>query len=88
MPRILLAVILLMCSLGCDGAPKRQPKKTLGQAVALTLPRIGMPGHNFVLKERGPRMYVLIMLTGMFALRAGEAAMLRRSDLMLDMDSP
>ena len=87
MPRILLAVILLMCSLGCDGAPKRQPKKTLGQAVALT----SEDWHawtQFVLKERGPRMYVLIMLTGMFALRAGEAAMLRRSDLMLDMTPP
>ena len=33
-------------------------------------------------------MYVLIMLTGMFALRAGEAAMLRRCDLMLDMTPP
>ena len=33
-------------------------------------------------------MYVLIMLTGMFALRAGEAAMLRRCDLMLDMNPP
>ena len=84
MPRILLAVIPLMRSLGCDGAPKRQPKKTLGQAVALT----SEDWHawtQFVLKERGPRMYVLIMLTGMFALPAGEAAMLRRSDLMLDM---
>lgn len=88
MPCIRLAVILLMmCSLGCDGAPKRQPKKTLGQAVALT----SDDWHawtQFVLKERGPRMYVLIMLTGMFALRAGEAAMLRRCDLMLDMTPP
>ena len=88
MPRILFVVILMMiCSLGCDGAPKRKPKKTLGQAVALTA-EDWHAWTQFILKEKGPRMYVLIMLTGMFALRAGEAAMLRRSDLMLDMTPP
>lgn len=88
MPRILFVVILMMiCSLGCDGAPKRKPKKTLGQAVALTA-EDWHAWTQFILKEKGPRMYVLIMLTGMFALRAGEAAMLRRSDLMLDTTPP
>ena len=87
MPRLMLVLVLLMCSLGCDGAPKRKPKKTLGQAVALTFEDWNA-WTQFILKERGPRMYVLIMLTGMFALRAGEAAMLKRSDLMMDMTPP
>jgi integrase len=42
----------------------------------------------FVLKEGTCRMYVLIMLTGMFALRCGEACMLCTEDIRLDDDPP
>ena len=39
---------------------------------------------QFILRPGRPEIYVLIMPTSMFALLAGEAAALRRNDIMLD----
>ncbi|CAJ1407143.1 unnamed protein product [Effrenium voratum] len=88
MPRVLLAALfLLTLAPACWCAPRKLKKKSLGQAVALSA-QDWQSWAQFVLNEHGPRMYVLIMLTGMFALRAGEAAMLNREDLKLYMSPP
>ena len=42
----------------------------------------------FLLKHQGPKMYILVALTGPFALRASEAAMLRREDIHLEACPP
>ena len=59
----------------------------IGQAPALT-EQDWNSWLDFVLANRGPRLYMLIQLTGSLALRCSEAAMLRGEDFDLDNDPP
>jgi integrase len=77
----ILAIIFALLWLRC-GAVKK-----LGPAPALSA---GDWDHwtTFILNNHTSRMYVLIMLTGMFALRCQEACMLNAEDIQLDNDPP
>ena len=68
-------------------AAKEKTRRKLGSAVALSQ-EAWDAWLVFLLQHQGPRMYILVALTGLFALRASEAAMLRREDIHLQASPP
>lgn len=58
-----------------------------GQAPALSIPQWNL-WLKWLQEHAGPRIYMVIMLTGAFGLRCGEALALRREDLSLHTDPP
>ena len=76
---LLLATVLPVAT-----APTRQK---IGPALALSEADWQL-WMQYVLKHHSRRMYCLLMLTGTFALQAGEAAMLRREDFYLNATPP
>ena len=59
-----------------------KPKSKVGQAPALSR-ALWDEWLQWLLKSRGPRMMVVVKLTGCFGLRAGEAVALKREDIVL-----
>ena len=59
-----------------------KPKTKVGQAPALSR-ALWEEWLQWLLKSRGPRMMVVVKLTGCFGLRAGEAVALKREDIVL-----
>ena len=59
-----------------------KPNTKVGQAPALSR-ALWAAWLQWLLKSRGPRMMVVVKLTGCFGLRAGEAVALKREDIVL-----
>ncbi len=58
-----------------------------GQAPALSVKNWGL-WLDWLLKTAGPRIYLVVMLTGAFGLRCSEALALKREDICLGGDVP
>ena len=92
--KVLFLLVLLSCCTECVWSmPRKRPaakektRRKLGSAVALSQ-EAWDAWLVFLLQHQGPRMYILVALTGLFALRASEAAMLRREDIHLQASPP
>ncbi len=70
-----------------EAKKKKSQQRSAKQAPALS-PKCWRAWLNFVKGNAGPRMFLLIWLTGAFGLRCGEAVALRRQDLALDAEEP
>ena len=84
----MLLVLAIPCALtvGSVGGKRGRASK-IGSAPALSQ-HDWHTWVSWVLDEHTTHMYVIIMLTGMFALRCGEACALRAEDFQLDHDPP
>ena len=86
-----LLVVSLAMPFLASAAPRKQPmkckSKKLGSAMALSQ-KDWDHWTQFVLQNHSPRLYCLLMLTCMCALRCSEACMLRAEDFFLTGDTP
>ena len=68
-------------------AQKKTQKKGPHQAPALS-DKLWDTWLKFIKDHAGPRMFLIVFMTGAFGLRAGEAVALKREDLQLDAQEP